>query len=145
MNDSAPPKFNRILLKLSGEALMGDLDYGIDPGYIRGLAKDVKTVADIGVEVALVIGGGNIFRGAGLAEGGMDRVTGDHMGMLATVMNALALRDALERSNISSHVMSAMPIGGIVEHYDLALVLVVRFLQPTPLPACVRLRLAPTS
>jgi len=75
MTDSEPPTFNRILLKLSGEALMGDYDYGIDPTYIRSLAKEVKSVSDIGVEVAMVIGGGNIFRGAGLAEAGMDRVT----------------------------------------------------------------------
>ena len=117
MNDSAPPKFNRILLKLSGEALMGEFDYGIDPAYIRSLAKEVKTVSDIGVEVAMVIGGGNIFRGAGLAEAGMDRVTGDHMGMLATVMNCLSMQDALENIGAYCRVMSALPINSVCEDY----------------------------
>ena len=86
----------RILLKLSGEALMGDEDYGIDPKVIHRLAAEVMEAQQAGAEIALVVGGGNIFRGAGLAAGGMDRVTGDHMGMLATVMNGIAMRDALE-------------------------------------------------
>ena len=113
----APPVFGRILLKLSGEALMGDLDYGIDPVYIRRIAAEVKSVSDAGVEVAMVIGGGNIFRGAGLAEAGMDRVTGDHMGMLATVMNCLSMQDALERLGAYCRVMSALPINSVCEDY----------------------------
>jgi len=117
MSDNPTPKFNRILLKLSGEALMGEYDYGIDPAYIRSLAKEVKSVSDIGVEVAMVIGGGNIFRGAGLAEAGMDRVTGDHMGMLATVMNCLSMQDALEKSGAYCRVMSALPINSVCEDY----------------------------
>ena len=112
-----PPVFGRILLKLSGEALMGDLDYGIDPVYIRRIAAEVKSVSDAGVEVAMVIGGGNIFRGAGLAEAGMDRVTGDHMGMLATVMNCLSMQDALERLGAYCRVMSALPINSVCEDY----------------------------
>ncbi len=111
------PKFKRILLKLSGEALMGDLDYGIDPSYIKQLAADVKAVSDAGVEVAMVLGGGNIFRGAGLAEGGMDRVTGDHMGMLATVINCLSMQDALENQGAFCRVMSALPINAVCEDY----------------------------
>ncbi len=114
---TARPAFKRILLKLSGEALMGDLDYGIDPSYIRQMAVDVKEVSDRGVEVAMVIGGGNIFRGAGLAEGGMDRVTGDHMGMLATVINCLAMQDALENLGAYCRVMSALPINNVCEDY----------------------------
>src|SRR5690625_2392539 len=89
--------YRRVLLKLSGEALMGDEDYGIDPKVISRLAREVMEAQQAGAEIALVIGGGNIFRGAGLAASGMDRVTGDHMGMLATVINALAMQDALEK------------------------------------------------
>ncbi|MEG1082172.1 MAG: UMP kinase, partial [Pseudomonas sp.] len=110
--------YRRILLKLSGEALMGDEDYGIDPKVINRLAHEVIEAQSAGVEIALVVGGGNIFRGAGLAAGGMDRVTGDHMGMLATVMNALAMRDALERANITAIVMSAISMVGVTDHYD---------------------------
>ena len=110
--------YRRVLLKLSGEALMGDEDYGIDPKILNRLAREVIEARDAGAEIALVIGGGNIFRGAGLAAGGMDRVTGDHMGMLATVMNALAMRDALERSNIAAIVMSAISMVGVTDHYD---------------------------
>lgn len=117
MTDTAQPAFKRILLKLSGEALMGGLDYGIDPAYIRRLATEVKAVSDIGVEVAMVIGGGNIFRGAGLAESGMDRVTGDHMGMLATVINCLSMQDALENLGAYCRVMSALPINAVCEDY----------------------------
>ena len=113
----ARPAFDRILLKLSGEALMGGLDYGIDPSYIRRIASEVKAVSDIGVEVALVIGGGNIFRGAGLAEAGMDRVTGDHMGMLATVINCLSMQDALETQGAYCRVMSALKINDVCEDY----------------------------
>ncbi len=92
----AEEAFQRILLKLSGEALLGKEDYGIDPDIIHRIAVEISDVTKLGIQVAVVIGGGNIFRGAGLAESGIDRVTGDHMGMLATVMNSLALQDALE-------------------------------------------------
>ena len=88
-------RYKRILVKISGEALMGDTDYGVDPVMLRRIALEVQELLGLGVQVALVIGGGNIFRGAGLARAGMDRVTGDHMGMLATVMNSLAMQDAL--------------------------------------------------
>jgi len=111
-------QYKRILLKLSGEELMGDEGFGIDPKVLDRMALEIGQLVGIGVQVGLVIGGGNLFRGAALNEAGMDRVTGDHMGMLATVMNALAMRDALERTNISSHVMSAIPMSGVVEHYD---------------------------
>jgi uridylate kinase len=115
--ETARPAYERILLKLSGEALMGEMDYGIDPGYIRRLAAEVKAISDIGVEVALVLGGGNIFRGAGLAEAGMDRVTGDHMGMLATVINCLSMQDALENQGAYCRVMSALEINSVCEDY----------------------------
>jgi|TARA_B110000977_G_scaffold112625_1_gene145883 uridylate kinase len=111
-------KYKRILLKLSGEELMGEEGFGIDPKVLDRMALEIGQLVGIGVQVGLVIGGGNLFRGAALNQAGMDRVTGDHMGMLATVMNALAMRDALERTNISSHVMSAIPMSGVVEHYD---------------------------
>ena len=115
--ETARPAFERVLLKLSGEALMGDMDYGIDPVYIRRLAGEVKAISDVGVEVAMVIGGGNIFRGAGLAEAGMDRVTGDHMGMLATVINCLSMQDALENLGAYCRVMSALPLNAVCEDY----------------------------
>lgn len=111
------PKYKRILLKLSGEALMGDGDYGIDPKIIGRIADEIREISRMGVEVGLVIGGGNIFRGAGLAEAGMDRVTGDHMGMLATVMNALAMQDALEKRDVKARVMSALSIHQVCEDY----------------------------
>jgi uridylate kinase len=111
-------RYQRILLKLSGEALMGKLDFGIDPRVLDAMALEIGQLVGIGVEVGLVVGGGNLFRGAALHQAGLDRVTGDHMGMLATVMNALAMRDALERSNIPSRVMSAIPMSGVLEHYD---------------------------
>lgn len=111
-------KYKRILLKLSGEQLMGDQGFGIDPKVLDKMALEIGQLVGIGVQVGLVVGGGNLFRGAALSKAGLDRVTGDHMGMLATVMNALAMRDALERSNISSNVMSAIPMSGVVEHYD---------------------------
>ncbi len=117
MNEDATPAFKRILLKLSGEALMGRYDYGIDPEIIHRIAGEVCGLKDMGVEVAIVIGGGNIFRGAGLAGGGMDRVTGDQMGMLATVINALALQDALEQKNVFCRVMSALKINQVCEDY----------------------------
>ena len=111
-------KYKRILLKLSGEALTGQESFGIDPKILDQMALEVGQLVGIGVQVGLVVGGGNLFRGAALQAVGLDRVTGDHMGMLATVMNALALRDALERSNISTQVMSAIPMSGVVDHYD---------------------------
>ena len=111
-------KYTRILLKLSGEALSGTADFGIDPKILDRMALEVKEVVDLGVQVGMVIGGGNLFRGASLHEAGMERVTGDHMGMLATVMNALAMRDALERANIATRAMSAIQMTGIVEQYD---------------------------
>ncbi|HLB85464.1 MAG TPA: UMP kinase, partial [Steroidobacteraceae bacterium] len=94
--DDGTPRYKRILVKLSGEALMGESDYGIDPVFLKRLAAEIAAVRSAGIEVALVVGGGNLFRGAGLARAGMDRVTADQMGMLATVMNSLALQDALE-------------------------------------------------
>ncbi len=111
-------KYKRILLKLSGEALMGDQEFGIDAKVLDRMALEIGQLVGIGVQVGIVIGGGNLFRGAALSAAGMDRVTGDHMGMLATVMNALAMRDALERSNIRTRVVSAIPMSGVVEHYD---------------------------
>ena len=111
------PIYQRILLKLSGEAL-GDGSVGIDPKVLDRTALEIGQLVGIGVQVGLVIGGGNLFRGAALHAAGLDRVTGDHMGMLATVMNALAMRDALERANIHTVVMSAIPMSGVVEHYD---------------------------
>ena len=113
----AEPAYQRILLKLSGEALLGDEDYGIDPKIIKRIAGEVKQIVEAGVEVGIVIGGGNIFRGAGLAASGIDRVTGDHMGMLATVINALALQDALETQGIEARVMSAIAINAVCEDY----------------------------
>lgn len=117
-NVSKQAKYKRILLKLSGEALMGAEGFGIDPKVLDRMALEIGQLVGIGVQVGLVVGGGNLFRGAALHKAGLDRVTGDHMGMLATVMNALGLRDALERSNISTVVMSAIPMSGIVDHYD---------------------------
>jgi len=109
--------YRRVLLKLSGEALMGDEDYGIDPKVIGRLAREVIEAQQAGAEVGVVIGGGNIFRGAGLAAGGMDRVTGDQMGMLATVINALAMQDALEKLGARVRVMSAIKINDVCEDY----------------------------
>ena len=116
-------KFKRILLKLSGEALMGDLGFGIDPKVLDRMALEIGQLIGIGVQVGLVIGGGNLFRGAALSEAGLDRVTGDHMGMLATVMNALAMRDALERASIPTKVMSAISMAGVTDIYDRRLAL----------------------
>jgi uridylate kinase len=117
-NSVKEKQYKRILLKLSGEELMGEEGFGIDPKVLDRMALEIGQLVGIGVQIGLVIGGGNLFRGAALNAAGMDRVTGDHMGMLATVMNALAMRDALERTNISSHVMSSIPMSGVVEHYD---------------------------
>ena len=110
-------KYRRVLLKLSGEALMGREDYGIDPEGIRGMARDIIEAQRAGAQIGLVIGGGNIFRGAGLAAAGMDRVTGDHMGMLATVINSLAMQDAIEQMGASARVMSAIKINEVCEDY----------------------------
>ena len=117
MPDTRAPRYRRILLKLSGEALMGKGDYGIDPEVLRRLANEIVEVVAKGVQIGLVIGGGNIFRGAGLARAGMDRVTGDHMGMLATVMNGLAMQDALESLGAHARVMSALRINEVCEDY----------------------------
>lgn len=111
------PVYQRILLKLSGEALLGGEDYGIDPVIIGRIASEILEVRKTGVEVAIVIGGGNIFRGAGLAQSGIDRVTGDHMGMLATLMNSLALQDALENAGVDARVMSAISVHAVSEDY----------------------------
>ncbi|HYW93153.1 MAG TPA: UMP kinase [Gammaproteobacteria bacterium] len=116
MNDRRPV-YRRILLKLSGEALLGDAAYGIDPAMIRRLAEELRDVAATGVQIGVVIGGGNIFRGAGLAGSGVDRVTADQMGMLATVMNALAMQDALERLQVPVRVMSALRVNQVCEDY----------------------------
>ncbi len=113
----AKAAYQRILLKLSGEALLGNENYGIDPVIISRIAKEVREILETGVQVAIVIGGGNIFRGAGLAAAGIDRVTGDHMGMLATVINSLAMQDALERVGLSARVMSAISINDVCEDY----------------------------
>ena len=110
-------KYKRILLKLSGEALMGQFDYGIDPAVISRVAKEIVELIDMQVQVAVVSGGGNSFRGAGLAEAGVDRVTGDQMGMLATVMNCLALQDAIERQGKYCRVLSALKINQVCEDY----------------------------
>lgn len=110
-------KYKRIILKCSGEALMGKVQFGIDPSVLDKIAKDVAELVQLGVEVGLVIGGGNLFRGKALSEAGLGRVTGDHMGMLATLMNALALRDALERIDLPARIMSAIPMLGVVDPY----------------------------
>ena len=114
-NDKA--RYSRILVKLSGEALMGSADYGIDPAILKRIAGELQEIVGLGVQLAVVIGGGNIFRGAGLARAGMDRVTADHMGMLATVMNALAMQDALESVGLYARVMSAIRINEVCEDY----------------------------
>ena len=156
---ATPLKYRRVLLKLSGEALMGNEDYGIDPIVIRALAAEIIEAQKAGAEIGLVIGGGNIFRGAGLAESGMDRVTGDHMGMLATVINALAMADALEKQGADVRVMSAIKINEVCEDYirrrairhlekgRIALFAAGTgnpFLPPTRRPHCAPARSAPT-
>jgi len=116
MADDTVPR--RILLKLSGEALMGDGDFGIDPDVLGRVAADVAELVGLGIQVGLVIGGGNIFRGAGLAGGGFDRVTGDHIGMLATVMNSLAMQDQLRKLGVDARTMSAFRIDQVCEYYS---------------------------
>jgi uridylate kinase len=116
MADDNPPR--RILLKLSGEALMGEGDFGIDPQVLNRIADEILDLSRMGLQLALVIGGGNIFRGAGLAGGGFDRVTGDHIGMLATVMNSLAMQDALRKRGVDARTLSAFRIDAVCEHYS---------------------------
>ncbi len=113
----ARPKYQRILLKLSGEALMGSRPFGLDPGVISRIAEEIREVRDLGVQVAMVIGGGNIYRGLAGTESGIDRVTGDHMGMLATVINSLALQNGLETAGVHTRVMSALEIRQVAEPY----------------------------
>lgn len=115
--NSTPVNYKRVLIKLSGEALMANLDFGIDSNMLSRVASEIVEVVNMGVEVALVIGGGNIFRGAGLVQSGIDRVTGDHMGMLATVMNSLAMQNALEKHGVNCRVMSALKINRVCEEY----------------------------
>ncbi len=115
---NSQPLYRRILLKLSGEALMGDADFGISPAVIDRLAQEVSEIVQLGVQVGLVIGGGNLFRGAELTKSGLGRVSADYMGMLGTLMNSLALRDAFERANIPTRILSAIPMSGVVDHYD---------------------------
>lgn len=110
-------KYRRILLKLSGEALMGDLSYGIDPEIVHGIAREVAEVMTTGVQLAIVVGGGNIFRGVKAAAGGMDRATGDYIGMIATVMNAMTLQDALERQGVPTRVQTAIAMQEVAEPY----------------------------
>ncbi|MEX2524811.1 MAG: UMP kinase [Gammaproteobacteria bacterium] len=119
MNHDSPTalKYKRILLKLSGEALMGETPFGIDPVVIKRIANEVKELVQHGAEVSIVLGAGNFFRGSGLAAGGIDRVTADHMGMLATIMNSLAMQDALERAGMFARVMSAIKINQVCEDY----------------------------
>lgn len=120
MSTNPKPNFRRILLKLSGEALMGDEGFGIDPKILDRMAHEIKELVELGIEVGLVLGGGNIFRGEGLANAGMNRVVGDHMGMLATVMNGLAMRDALHRAFVNARLMSAVPLNGVCDNYNWA-------------------------
>src|ERR1700759_1748719 len=117
MNEPVKPRFSRILVKLSGEALLGSVEYGVDPAVLKRIAGEIQDIVQMGVQTAVVIGGGNIFRGAGLARAGMDRVAADHMGMLATVINALALQDALEGLGTYARVMSAVRINEVCEDY----------------------------
>ena len=115
---SSSVNYRRVLLKLSGEALMGELDFGIDSTILTRVAGEIREVTRMGVQVGIVIGGGNIFRGAGLVASGIDRVAGDHMGMLATVMNSLAMQDAISKQGVECRVMSAVNIDRMCENYD---------------------------
>ncbi|HEY7930564.1 MAG TPA: UMP kinase [Steroidobacteraceae bacterium] len=117
MNDSPNGPYRRVLVKLSGEALLGEADYGIDPVVLKRVAEEIGDVQSLGVQIGIVVGGGNLFRGAGLARAGMDRVTADQMGMLATVMNGLALQDALEQRGFAVRVMSAVRINQVCEDF----------------------------
>lgn len=118
MSDPAQPIYKRVLLKLSGEALMGNVNFGIDPEVLDRMAKEIAELVSLGIEVGVVIGGGNLFRGKELSAAGLGRVTGDHMGMLATVMNGLAMRDALERIDLPARILSAIPLMGVVDAYN---------------------------
>ena len=115
---SNQPIYKRIVLKFSGEALSGDTNYGIDPKILDHLASEISGLIKLKIQVGLVIGGGNLFRGETLSAAGIGRITGDHMGMLATLMNSLAMRDAFERAGYHTRIMSAIPMSGIVDHYD---------------------------
>lgn len=116
--ESRKPVYQRILLKLSGEALMGTLHFGIDPGTVERITGEIVELVSLGVQIGLVVGGGNLFRGTELSAAGLGRITGDHMGMLGTVMNALALRDMMEQKGLQTRVMSAIPMSGIIDTYD---------------------------
>lgn len=118
MKDDHKPAYQRVLLKLSGEALQGKEAFGIDPSVLDRFAEEISQVISLGIELGIVIGGGNLFRGATLSAAGLGRITSDQMGMLATLMNSLAMRDALERAELSTRVMSAIPMSGVVDHYD---------------------------
>ena len=120
MATNAKPVYKRILLKLSGEALQGTEGFGIDASILDRMAQEIKELVELGIQVGVVIGGGNLFRGAGLAKAGMNRVVGDHMGMLATVMNGLAMRDALHRAYVNARLMSAIPLNGVCDSYSWA-------------------------
>ncbi|MGL5949469.1 MAG: UMP kinase [Aeromonas sp.] len=120
MSSHPKPAYRRVLLKLSGEALQGNEGFGIDATVLERMAQEIKELVELGVQVGLVIGGGNLFRGAGLAKAGMNRVVGDHMGMLATVMNGLAMRDALHRAYVNARLMSAIPLQGVCDSYSWA-------------------------
>lgn len=118
MMTGSVPAYKRVLLKLSGEALMGSRSFGLDVAVLERLANELADVMALGVQIALVVGGGNLFRGAALSNAGWSRVTGDHMGMLGTLVNALAMRDIFERRALSTRIMSAIPMSGMVDHYD---------------------------
>ncbi|NKB46768.1 MAG: UMP kinase [Legionellales bacterium] len=118
MSTPETPIYQRILLKLSGEALMGKAEFGIDPQVLDRMAREIAQIRALGVQIGVVIGGGNLFRGKALSAAGLGRVTGDHMGMLATVMNGLAVRDALERIDLPARIMSAIPMTGVVDAYN---------------------------
>jgi len=118
MTNASEPIYQRILLKMSGEALMGNGQKAIDPQVLDRMAKEVGEIYELGVQVAIVVGGGNFFRGAAISEAGINRITGDHMGMLATLINALAMRDSFERSGLPVRVLSAIPMSGMVDHFN---------------------------
>lgn len=120
MSTNPNPTYRRILLKLSGEALMGEEPFGIDARVLDRMAQEIKEILELGVQVGVVIGGGNLFRGEGLAKAGMNRVVGDHMGMLATVMNGLAMRDSLHRAYVNARLMSAIDLAGVCDRYSWA-------------------------
>lgn len=118
MATNAKLVYQRILLKLSGEALQGEEGFGIDASVLDRIAQEIKELVELGIQVGVVIGGGNLFRGVGLAHAGMNRVVGDYMGMLATVMNGLAMRDALQRAYVNARLMSAIPLTGVCDNYS---------------------------